>query len=119
MSGRGDIDDVAMLTPASEEDNDSDNGFRRDQSNPGRRVLRSDSDGVSKEGELGKYSSQKVSELNANYRSLFVEYESGALSHDMSPKHRKMASTEFKKLNFVDIVMEKAQVRIFIFCFYV
>jgi hypothetical protein len=104
----GGIDDIAMLTPASEEENDSDNAFTKD-GNSNRRILRSDTDNASKDGDLGKYSSLKVSELNANYRSFFTEYESGACSPEMSPKQRRMTIAEPKHLDFIELITEQSQ----------
>ena len=105
-------DDIDMLTPASEDDNDSDGNFRR-RMNP-RRILRSDSESAGKdgiEGTLISYSSQKISELNLNYHQMFAEYESGALPHDLSPKQRKINPVhDLRDMSFDSLTREKHQI---------
>lgn len=102
-------DDVDMLTPASEDDVDSDNNLKK---NSHRRILRSDSESTGKDNTedfLFKYTSQKISELNSNYHHMFMEYDNGALPHDLSPKQRKMNVNEFKNLSFEQLVREQHQ----------
>uniref|UniRef100_A0A7E4VT98 Pepdidase_M14_N domain-containing protein n=1 Tax=Panagrellus redivivus TaxID=6233 RepID=A0A7E4VT98_PANRE len=114
---RRDGDDVDMMSPASEEEVDSDTGLPRqrgtsgssESDGPSRRKLRSNDSNVGKDpADVLKYSAQKLSELASHYQDVFKEYEEGALPMNLTPKHRKLAAGK-KNASLRSLVVDNCQ----------